>query len=92
MARISSDERRDIVNDKQKKLMLVQDMVDVLEKKGVTLTPNAVRARIKSSMLKLATESCKALGVEMDDEQLERISASRAFQEAVASVLVGDDI
>jgi hypothetical protein len=80
------------MNDKQKKLVLVQEVVDTLEKKGVTLTPNAVRARLKSSMLKLAEESCKALGVDMDAEQLERISASRAFQEAVASVLAGDDI
>lgn len=80
------------MNDKQKKLMLVQDVVTILERKGVTLTPNAVRARLKSSMFKLAEESCKALGVEMDPEQLERISASRAFQEAVASVFADDDI
>jgi len=80
------------VNDKQKKLVLVQDVVDSLQKKGITMTPNAVRARLKSSMFKLAEESCRALGVEMDAEELERISASRAFQEAVAAVLVGDDI
>jgi hypothetical protein len=80
------------VNEDKIKLTLVQDIVSALEKGGVTLTPNAVRSRLKASMLKLAEESCRALGVDMDAEQLERVSASRTFQEAVASVLVEADI
>jgi hypothetical protein len=79
------------MNSKQK-LMLIQDIVNSLEKSGVTLTPNAVRARIKNTMFRLAEESCKAMGIDMDNEQLQRIAASRAFQEALASVLIGEDI
>lgn len=51
------------------------------------MTPNAIGTRLRNSMLKLAEESCKALGIEMEQEQLERISTSRAFQEAVANIL-----
>jgi RNA polymerase primary sigma factor len=78
-------------SDKPAKLMLVNELVDNLQKSGTTITPNAVRARLKIAMLKLAEESCNALGIEMDSEQLEKISTSRAFQEAVASVLNGED-
>lgn len=74
------------------KLLLIQDIVNALEKKGTILTPNAVRTRLKSSMMKLAQESCSALGLDIDDEQLERISASKHFQEALVSVLSEDDI
>lgn len=74
------------------KLLLIQDIVNTLEKKGTILTPSAVRNRLKSSMLKLAEESCKALGLDIDDDQLDRISASKHFQEALASVLTEDDI
>lgn len=75
-----------------KKLALIPDVVSKLEAEGVSLTPNAVRARLRTSMRALAEESCKALGVEMDDEKIEEIAGSRAFQEAVASLLNEDDI
>jgi hypothetical protein len=77
----------------KKKLMLVGDIAHSLESEGVAiLTPNAVRARLKSAMLHLATESCKALGAEVNDAELERVATSRAFQEAVAVLLhEGDD-
>ncbi len=74
-----------------KKLALVADIATELEKEGVTLTPNAVRARLRTAMLHLAGESCRAMGAEVEEEELERIAGSRAFQEAVASLLVEDD-
>ncbi len=74
-----------------KKLALVADISTELEKEGVMLTPNAVRARLKNAMLHLAGESCRALGADVEEEELERIAGSRAFQEAVASLLVEDD-
>jgi hypothetical protein len=74
-----------------KKLALVADIAADLEKEGVTLTPNAVRARLRVAMLRLAQESCRAMGAEVEEEELERIAGSRAFQEAVASLLVEED-
>lgn len=79
------------MNEKQKKLVLVQDMVNSLEKKGIVISSSAVRSRLRASMYKLAQESCKALGIDMNSEQIERISNSRLFQEAVASVLKEED-
>lgn len=76
-----------IMIDKKKKLVLVQDIVSSLKNEGIVMTPNAIGTRLRNSMLKLAEESCKALGIEMEQEQLERISTSRAFQEAVANIL-----
>lgn len=70
-----------------KKLALINDIVSKLESEGVSLTPNAVRARLKNAMQHLAEESCRALGADLDEEELERIAGSRAFQEAVASML-----
>jgi len=74
-----------------KKLTLVADISADLEKEGITLTPNAIRARLRGAMLHLAKQSCRALGAEVGEEELERIAGSRAFQEAVASLLVEDD-
>lgn len=74
-----------------KKLAPVADIATELEKEGVTLTPNAVRARLRLAMLHLVGESCRAMGTEVEEEELERIAGSRAFQEAVASLLVEDD-
>jgi len=74
-----------------KKLALVADISTELEKEGVMLTPNAVRARLKGAMLHLAGESCRALGADVEEDELERIAGSRAFQEAVASLLTEDD-
>lgn len=74
-----------------KKLALVADIAAALEKEGVTLTPNAVRARLRLAMLQLADESCRAMGAEVDEDELERIAGSRAFQEAVASLLTEED-
>ncbi len=71
----------------QKKLVLPADIAATLAIEGVTLTPNAVRSRLKETMVFLVEESCKALGVDVDDDELERIAGSRAFQEAVASLL-----
>ncbi len=79
------------MNEKQKKLVLVQDMVNSLEKQGIVISSSAVRSRLRASMYKLAQESCKALGIDMNSEQIERISNSRLFQEAVASVLKEED-
>jgi hypothetical protein len=70
-----------------KKLALIGDIVSKLETEGVSLTPNAVRARLKNAMMHLAEESCRALGAEVNEDELERIASSRAFQEAVASML-----
>lgn len=70
-----------------KKLALIGDIASQLESEGVSLTPNAVRARLKGAMLRLAEESCRALGADVDEEELERIAGSRAFQEAVATML-----
>lgn len=74
-----------------KKLALVGDIATSLEKEGVTLTPNAVRARLRLAMLHLASESCRAMGAEVDEDEIERIAGSRSFQEAVASLLVEED-
>lgn len=74
-----------------KKLTLINEIVTQLEQEGITLTPNAVRARLKIAMRRLAEESCTALGAEINEEELERVASSRAFQEAVASVLNDDD-
>lgn len=74
-----------------KKLALINDIISTLESEGVSLTPNAVRARLKGAMLRLAEESCRALGAEVSEDELERIAGSRAFQEAVASMLQEDD-
>ena len=74
-----------------KKLVLINDIVSKLKSEGVSLTPNAVRARLKNAMQHLAEESCRALGAEVDDEELERIASSRTFQEAVASMLQEED-
>lgn len=70
-----------------KKLALINDIASQLETEGTPLTPNAIRARLKGAMLHLAQESCRAIGADMDDEEMERIASSRAFQEAVASLL-----
>ena len=75
-----------------KKLSLAADIAAELEKEGVTLTPNAVRSRLRISMLHLARESCRAMGADIKEEEIERIAGSRAFQEAMASLLVDDDI
>lgn len=74
-----------------KKLALINDIASKLESEGVSLTPNAVRARLKAAMVHLAGESCRAVGAEVDDEELERIASSRAFQEAVASLLLEEE-
>lgn len=74
-----------------KKLALINDIASKLESEGVSLTPNAVRARLRNAMIQLADESCRALGAEVDEEELERIAGSRAFQEAVASMLNEED-
>jgi len=75
----------------EKKLALVADIVSNLEKEGVTITPNAVRAKLRTAMLRLAHESCRAMGADVDEDELERIAGSRAFQEAVASLLIEED-
>lgn len=74
-----------------KKLALINDIADKLESEGMSLTPNAVRARLKIAMLRLAEESCRALGADVDEDELDRIAGSRAFQEAVASMLVEEE-
>lgn len=74
-----------------KKLTLMADIAADLEKEGVSLTPNAVRAKLHAAMLHLAKESCHAMGADVGDEELERIAGSRAFQEAMASLLVEDE-
>lgn len=66
---------------------MVTDIAAVLEKEGITLTPGAIRARLKSSMTFLAERSCDAIGVELDEEEVERIGGSRSFHEAVAAML-----
>ena len=70
-----------------KKLALINDIASKLELEGVSLAPNAVRARLRKAMLRLAEESCRALGANVHEDDLERIASSRAFQEAVASML-----
>ncbi len=70
-----------------KKLALITDIASKLETEGVSLTPNAIRARLRQAMLRLAEESCRALGADVSEDELERIAGSRAFQEAVASML-----
>lgn len=74
-----------------KKLALINDIASKLESEGVSLTPNAVRARLRNAMLRLAEESCRALGANVDEDELERIAGSRAFQEAVASMLQDEE-
>ncbi len=74
-----------------KKLALINDISERLQAEGVSLTPNAVRARLKAAMLHLAGESVRALGADVDEDELERIAGSRAFQEAVASMLNEED-
>jgi hypothetical protein len=74
-----------------KKLAVVAEIAADLEKEGVVMTPNAVRARLRTAMLHLAHESCKALGADVQEEELERIAGSRAFQEAVSSLLYEDE-
>lgn len=74
-----------------KKLALINDIASKLESEGVSLTPNAVRARLRNAFMTLAQESCRAVGAEVDEDELERIASSRAFQEAVASLLNEED-
>jgi hypothetical protein len=80
------------MNEKKKKLALIQEIVESLAKRGIVMTPNSARSRLRSVMHKLAEESCEALGIEMDSDRLEQISSSRAFQEAIANILNGDAI
>jgi 1,2-phenylacetyl-CoA epoxidase catalytic subunit len=80
---------RDMSNGK--KLTLINDIASKLESEGISLTPNAIRARLRNAMIQLANESCRALGAEVSDEDLERIAGSRAFQESIASMFNEED-
>ncbi len=75
----------------KKKLALLDDITKDLANEGVMLTPNAVRAKLRNAMRHLAKESCHAMGTEVSEDELEHIAGSRAFQEAVASLLIEED-
>lgn len=74
-----------------KKLLLVEEVAAEMAKRGVTVTPNAVRERLRASMLYIAEETCDALGIKVPKERLRSIAGSRMFQEAVAAAVSDED-
>lgn len=80
------------MKEDRSKLMLIPDMLKRLQELGVDMTPNACRKRLRVAMTSLAQASCLALGVELDEDELERVAGGRVFQEALANVLAGEDI
>lgn len=71
----------------KRKLVIVDDITKKLESEGVVLTVNTVRTKLKSGMLKLATRACQSLGLDIPEEEIERISKTKQFHEAIAAFL-----
>lgn len=74
------------------KLVLAEDISDELARRGNPMATNAVRARLRRAMRLLAEETCRAMGEEVDEDALDRASASRQFQEAAAHALAAPTI